>query len=383
MRSWRVGFYTYMLLTSLTLGIYLVISRDLVKTVLGYDFRFMTSLIAAANLPLLFSIFAGGLGDVIGRRNLMLLGALASIPIYLMGVFSLSYFPLLTAAYMTLWAFASPSVTGAFLDATASSGLQYSLYSMFGVAGWGLGGLLAGYLKELIGVHLAFTIAAVILGAAFIAAFLTYPRGFTSEGAKVAEVFQGVRTSTTLFAVISLLMISINLFYGNYVLRLREIAGSTEMFGLIYTALPATMGVIVRPLAGYLSDKFSPKILLAFSLIGYTILFPLMDLSYGLVAIIFWLIPLYPFQDQGSMMLLSRSLKLSLQGVAAGILYTASSLAGLVVLVVSETPVVNDLNMITAFSELSALIGLVILLLSTKRKPSMTKANCSKPSFLS
>ena len=342
MRDWRIGFYAYMLLTNFTLGIYLVISRDLVKTELGYDYRFMTSLIAASNIPLLFSVFAGGLGDVLGRKNLMLLGVLTSLPVYFMGVFGLGYFPLLTALYMTLWAFASPSVTGSFLDATASSGLQYSLYSMFGAAGWGLGGLLAGYLKNLIGVTSVFTLAALAIATAFATAFLTYPKEHTSGGAKAIEVLHGVRTSITLFAVISFLMISINLFYGNYALRLREIAGSPEMFGLVYTALPATMGVIVRPLAGRLSDKFSPKAMLAASLAGYAIIFPLMNSSYGILAVILWLIPLYPFQDQGSMMLLSRSLKSSLQGMATGILYTASSLSGLVVLLASGTPLVKD-----------------------------------------
>ena len=54
MRDWRIGFYAYVLLTNFTLGIYLVISRDLVKTELGYDHRFMTSLIAASNIPLFF-----------------------------------------------------------------------------------------------------------------------------------------------------------------------------------------------------------------------------------------------------------------------------------------------------------------------------------------
>jgi len=373
MRDWRVGFYTYMLLTNFTLGIYLVISRDLVKTELGYDYRFMTSLIAASNIPLLFSIFAGALGDVLGRKNLVLLGALASLPIYFMGVLGLDYFPLLTATYMTLWAFASPSVTGSFLDATASSGLQYSLYSMFGAAGWGLGGLLAGYLRNLIGVASVFTLAALAIAAAFAIAFLTYPKERTSEGAKATDVIYGVKTSLSLFIVISLLMISINLFYGNYALRLREIAGSPEMFGLVYTALPATMGVIVRPLAGRLSDKFSPKAMLVASLTGYAILFPLMNFSYGLLAIILWLIPLYPFQDQGSMMLLSRSLRLSLQGVAAGMLYTASSLSGLVVLLASGSPLVKDMNTITTFSEACALAGIAILLSRVKYEHSIMK----------
>ncbi|MCD6323928.1 MAG: MFS transporter [Desulfurococcales archaeon] len=322
MERWKVGFYVYMLLSSMVYGIYSVMSRDLVKTYLGFDYRFMTVLISAETIPMLFSVLAGGLGDVISRRNVLALGTLASVPLYLMGVLRLDVLPLLAAGYVSLWTLASPSVTGAFLDATSSSGMQYSLYAMFGSIGWGSGGLLAGLLKGAGGKSTTFAFAAIAMAISFVAAYLSYPKNLVSKQASPKQVFRGVKDVAPLFVIVAGVMASINLFYGNYSLRLREIAGSTELFGVIYTTLPAATGALVRPIAGRLSDRFSPKAMLAFTILAYIVLFPLMSSSWGLPAVLLWLIPLYPFMDQGSMMTVSRSLPASLQGVAAGVIST-------------------------------------------------------------
>lgn len=362
LKSWKAGFYAYMLLSSMVFGAYLVMARDLVKSELGYDFRFMTWLVAAENAPMLFSVLAGGLGDVLGRRHVLLIGALASVPLYMMGVSSLKVLPLLAALYVTLWTISSPSVTGAFLDATESSGIQYSLYAMFGSIGWGSGGLIAGFLKLVGGTHAVFIFASLAMIVASLAAYFSYPEHEVSERATMPQVFRGVRAVLPTFAVVTGIMVAITLFYGNYSLRLREIAGSTQAFALIYTALPAAAGALVRPLAGHLSDRFSPKTMLAITIIGYITLFPLMTASWGLTAVLLWLVPFYPFMDQGSMMLISRRLPRSLQAVAAGVWTTASSAAGVLVLIASQTPVVSDLWSITALSVASLLTSLLILL---------------------
>ncbi len=362
LRGWKAGFYAYMLLTSMVFGAYLVMARDLVKSELGYDFRFMTLLVAAENAPMLFSVLAGGLGDVLGRRHVLLVGALASVPLYMMGVSSLKVLPLLAAMYVTLWTVSSPSVTGAFLDATESSGIQYSLYAMFGSIGWGSGGLIAGFLKMVCGTYSVFVFASIAMVAASLAAYLTYPEHAVSSKATIPHVFRGIKAVLPSFAVVTGVMVAITLFYGNYSLRLREIAGSTQAFALVYTALPAAVGAFVRPLAGHLSDRFSPKTMLAITIIGYIALFPLMTASWGLAAVLLWLVPLYPFMDQGSMMLISRRLPRSLQGVAAGVWTTASSAAGVLVLVASRTPLINNLWSITALSVASLVTSLLMLL---------------------
>ncbi len=368
MQRWKAGFYVYMFLSSLVNGMYLVMSRDLVQTELGYDYRFMTVLVSAETIPMLFSAFAGGLGDVVGRKNLLALGVLASIPLYLMGVLDLSAFPLLVAGYISLWTLSSPSVTGAFLDATASSGTQYSLYALFGSIGWGTAGVITGLLKELGGRGLPFAFASAAMGASFIAAFLSYPESLVSRSATPEQVFKGVRDVSALFIVIAGVMASIKLLYGNYSLRLREIAGSTELFGLIYTGLPAITGAAARLIAGRLSDKFSPKLMLAAVISAYIVLFPLMTASWGVPAIVLWIIPLYPFMDQGSMMTVSRALPPSLQGVAAGVISTASSLAGVIVLASSFTPVVQSMWTITLLSMAASGTSLAILFITSLRR---------------
>ncbi len=363
MRYWRIGFYTYMLLSSLVFGMYLVLSRDLIKTSLGYDYRFVTSLVAAETLPMLFSVLGGGLSDIIGRRKILIIGMTASIPLYLMSEYGLAYLPILAAAYITLWTTSSPAVTGTFLDVTSSSGMEYSLYAMFGSIGWGVGGLVAGLIKDALGAGLAFKLASAAISIAFLSAYLSYPKEHVSIRATPYEVFKGVRRVSLIFIAVVGLLASVNLFYGSFSLRLREIAGSATIFGLVYTTLPAIAGSLVRPVAGYLSDRFQPEDLLLLTAFAYILLFPLMSMSYGLTAIILWLIPLYPFMDQGSMISVSRQLQSSLQGVAAGVISTASSVAGLLVLLASRTPLVNTLSTITLLAMSTSAASVAVLIM--------------------
>jgi MFS family permease len=363
LRDWRIGFYVYMLLSSLVFGMYSVLSRDLVKTSLGNDYRFITSLVAAETVPMLFSVLAGGLSDIVGRKRILIIGMTASIPLYLMGKYGLHYLPILAAAYVTLWTASSPAVTGTFLDVTSSSGTQYSLYAMFGSIGWGAGGLIAGLIKDVIGAGLAFKVASAAILIAFLSAYLSYPEGKVSGRATPLEVFKGIGRVSLVFIAIVGLLTSVNLFYGSFSLRLREIAGSATVFGAVYTTLPAIAGSIVRPVAGRLSDRFSPENMLLVTAVAYLILFPLMNASYGLLAIILWLIPLYPFMDQGSMISVSRRLRSSLQGMAAGVISTASSVAGLLVLLASRTPLVNTLSSITLLAMATSSASIAVLLL--------------------
>jgi len=252
---WKIGFYLYMLATSITFGIYLVVSRDIAYNEYVDQYGFVVWLIAAENIPSVFSVLAGGLGDVLGRRRLLIIGSLSFIPLLLMGYLPSRLLPFLAGGYIALWTLSSPSVTGALLDATSSSGFQYSLYTMFGSIGWGVGGLLGGYLKAFGGRPLSFTAASVIILGGFTAAYLTYPRHAYGGLAKMEDVSRGIRKLSLTFVGLTSLFMSIMIFYGSFAIKLRDIAGSPQMFGLLYTTLPALTGTLVRPIAGIISDK--------------------------------------------------------------------------------------------------------------------------------
>ncbi len=338
---WRLGFYAYALLSNMVFGMYIVASRDLVKQTLGNDYGFISFLVAAENIPAIFSVVAGGLSDVLGRRGLILLGFAGVPALALMFVAPVRIIPLLAGLYVTFWTISIPSVMGTLLDRTRSSSMHYSIYAMFGSMGWGLSGVLAGFLAGAFGDRVVFVVAAALLGAGLVSAYVTHPGG--GGGVSAREVLAGAKLVLLPLLAAAASIAAADGFYGVFSLKLRDIAGSSEVFGLLYTTLPALIGVFARPVAGIVTERLGALKSFFCVIVSYAVVLPLMAVTSGLTAVVFWVLPLWPFLDQSMVMLISRSLPSRLQGLAAGVVNTAYSLAGSLVLVAALTPAFSSL----------------------------------------
>ena len=338
---WRVGFYAYALLSSMVFGMYVVASRDLVKQVLGNDYGFISFLVAAENIPAIFSVITGGLSDMVGRRGLILLGFAGVPALALMFLAPIRVIPVLAGLYVTFWTISIPSVMGTLLDRTGSSSMHYSIYAMFGSMGWGLSGVLAGFLAGAFGDRAVFVVAAALLGAGLTSAYVTHPGG--GGGVSTREVLAGAKLVLFPLLAAAASIAAADGFYGVFSLKLRGIAGSSEVFGLLYTTLPALVGVFARPVAGILVERLGALKSFFCVIASYAVVLPLMAVTSGFIAVVFWVLPLWPFLDQSMVMLISRSLPGRLQGLATGVVNTAYSLAGLLVLVAALTPAFSSL----------------------------------------
>ena len=361
---WILGFSLSMLLSNLSYGVYLVLSRDLVKTLLGNNYGFITLLVAAETLPLLLSALGGGLADMIGRRRILLISIIGALPLFLMGLTSIYYLPILASIYMAMWSLAWPSITGALLHATGSSGRSYGFYMMWATIGWGIGGPLGGVLEQVIGAQATFYLSGFIYALSAIIPYIVFPEHVTGGTAHIREILMGARLALYTFIAGSLVFAGLNLFFGSYALRLRQIAGSSSFFGVVYTLFPAIIGAIARPLVGILSDKIRPVYVALLGAVIEATLIVLLYISWGWIAILIWLVPAFPFIDQGYTMLLSRRLLGRLQALAAGIRLTMSSLGGAIVFAISFTPVVKSLLSITIVSEILIIFSCLMLGLS-------------------
>ena len=361
---WILGFSLSMLLSNLSYGMYLVLSRDLVKTLLGNNYGFITMLVAAETLPLLFSALGGGLADMIGRRRILLISIIGAAPLFLMGLTSIYYLPVLASIYMAMWSLAWPSITGALLHATGSSGRSYGFYMMWATIGWGVGGPLGGVLEQVIGASATFYLSGIIYALSAIIPYIVFPEHVIGGTAHLRDILMGARLALYTFIAGSLVFAGLNLFFGSYALRLRQIAGSSSFFGVVYTLFPAIIGAIARPLVGILSDKIRPVYVALLGAVIEATLIVLLYISWGWIAILIWLVPAFPFLDQGYTMLLSRRLPGRLQALAAGIRLTMSSLGGAIVLAISFTPIVKSLFSITIVSEILIVLSCLMLGLS-------------------
>jgi len=339
--GWEAGFYVYRFLTALTYGMYLVASRDLVKVTLGNAYGFIGALVAAENIPAIVSVFVGGAADILGRRRVVLVGLLGVPALVLMSFTPIQALPVLAGAYVTFWTAAITAVTGAFLDRTKSSSKRYSIYAMFGSAGWGVGGVIAGAISQARGDRAVFLVAAAAFTAALLAAYFKHPGG--GGGVRFGEVLSGARKVLLPLLAIALTIAAADMFYGVFSLKLRSIAGSAELFGVLYAALPSVTGVLIRPLAGYAIEFFGPLKSFAAVIASYVTILPAMAVLTGLPAIMLWAVPVWPFLDQSSTIMISRSLPRRLQSLAAGVITTAYSVGGAAVLVTSLTPALRSL----------------------------------------
>jgi len=362
---WRLGFYAYALLSNMVFGMYIVASRDLVKQVLGNDYGFISFLVAAENMPAIFSVIAGGLSDIVGRRGLILLGFAGVPALALMSVSPPNLLPVLAGIYVTFWAISIPSVMGTLLDRTRSSSMHYSIYAMFGSMGWGLSGVLAGFLAGTSGDGVVFCVAAALLAVGLTAAYVTHPGG--GGRVSVREVLVGAEIVLFPLIAAAASIAAADGFYGVFSLKLRDVAGSSEVFGLLYTTLPALIGVFARPIAGVVTERLGALKSFFCVIASYAIVLPLMAVTSGLTAIMLWVIPLWPFLDQSMVMLISRSLPGRLQGLAAGVVNTAYSLAGLLVLVAALTPAFSSLQVAAATSLIFLCVASVTLIASRLR----------------
>ncbi len=340
--GWEAGFYVYRFLTASAYGMYLVASRDLVKVTLGNAYGFMGVLVAAENIPAIVSVFVGGAADVLGRRRVVLVGLLGVPALALMSLTPVQALPVLAGVYVTFWTATITAVTGAFLDRTRSSSRRYSVYAMFGSAGWGVGGVAAGAISQACGDRAVFMVAAATFATALLTAYLKHPGGGGS--ARFGEVLAGARRVVLPLLAIALTIAAADMFYGVFSLKLRGIAGSAELFGILYAALPSITGVLVRPVAGYVIEVFGPLKSFIAVIASYATLLPAMTVLTGPPVVALWAIPVWPFLDQSSTIMISRSLPFKLQSLAAGVITTAYSIGGVAVLVTSFTPALRSLR---------------------------------------
>ncbi len=365
--AWRIGFYMYFFLVNIGFGMYLTISRDMVNKVLGYDYSFMSLIVAAENIPLIFSIIGGGLSDVIGRRVMVLAGCLSSIPLLLMGYTSLEYLPLLASLYIFFWSLAQPAVTGALLHASSSSGIHYSIYALFGTIGWGLGGPVAGIIISSSGWRTAWLVTGLVVLAGFLTAYILFPKHVAGGKAHVFEIISASRIVLPYFISSILCMSGFLLFYGNYSLVLRGRISDPSLYGLVYTFTPAIAGIVARPFVGLLSERIDPRIVALMGVSLYLLVIPGLYYSYGLLMVVLWAIPLYPFIDQGFVLTFSRSLPGKLQSFASGIWGTSFSIGGIIVLASSFLGLSRSLINIFIISELLMLASLLVLVIYSRK----------------
>mgnify|MGYP000150214231 CR=1 FL=1 len=131
----------YLLLT-LGWGLYYNTSRPWIEEKMGYNYNFLLLLVAVEYGPLLLSIIAGVISDLLGRVKIIALGLFQSIAFALIPFLGLMYLPIviLLASFFSI--FPWMNIIALTMIIGRKSGKVYAYIALGGSLGWGLSGII-------------------------------------------------------------------------------------------------------------------------------------------------------------------------------------------------------------------------------------------------
>ncbi len=279
----------------------------LIKNLGGTDFE---TLLAHTmyGLGMITSFIWGSLSDIIGRRLFLRVGSLAFAPLLLIGiVFSeviqikiLVTFYLLIFLYSMLCAMMYSSlIAEASLEANPSR--AFGSVNLGGDLGWGLGGVIAGALVEKMarGVLWVF-----ILGSVSYAIFAIIANIIKESKEEIRRKYRYKFRYSALMLLISVFLLSFGRewVYGLFSIKtyLDILGGSTLYYGIFVTMLPGIISALAVPLYVRLAERFGGLATYGLSIAIYSIIIPVMALSKGYMALVIWVLPIWPMYDIGS-----------------------------------------------------------------------------------
>ncbi len=366
------------ILYTLAWGLYFTSSRIYVKEFLGGTYTDITLLTSLEFIPALFSTLWGYLGDVFGRRKMILIGFLSVPAFSLIGFTELPWVFILAFIASLSSTIAWPSIVSAVVsDIEYTGSKKYSIYAIGGSIGWGLGSLLMGFLYALGGIGLISIVIGLSIGASFIIFYALYPKVHVTFERKelkrnVFSFLLGSKVFLAFLVAVAVSYFGLEFSYNILSIKLYNELGRNEiLYGIFFGGITAFLGALFRPLAGKIVDNVGEVRSFMLTLICYTSLLYGLASAQGWIMALLWIIPVYPLYDTSAVTVSSKSLPPEFRATAFGSYGTATSIAGsLVVLAgpLADTLGVNKATIFSSALQIVALFIIIIAYLKFKRK---------------
>ncbi len=366
--NYKLSYMIVMYLLGVIFSLYYTYTRTVIGKTLGEDYGFIALMVAMESIPGFFAVLLGFASDKIGRRKMLFTGFLASIVLFIMGNVDPRVYPLLAFAYMFFYMSFQPTVYGIVLHSVGGKGLDFSWFLLVGSLGWATGGVIPGLIETHLGSAGVFYFGSILLITATLLSIIFYPSRLAIEKIFLSEFTLSIKKHTLIILGLVIGSAGVGLFIGAYALKLYAMIQDTLKFGLVFSSIPGIFGSLVRPLAGYIVDKYSPEKVLAAVFIAYMILGLIIINISGILIIILWFTPLYPFYETSGYTMLSRRLPPSLQATAAGLFSTAVSISGFINMFASIGLTEQSFNIAVLLSIVLLLSSAVWIVLFSKRK---------------
>lgn len=375
--GWRLMYALGATLNTFAWGLYFSFTRYYLGIELGGG---TPTLILITGLEWVFTLFAvvsSRLVRKIGGRNVTLLGTSGALPLLAgLGVYDPNTLAVVLSLASFSWAIAWPSILLAvFSSGNITPGRAYSYFTIGSGLGYSLGSTLMGVLYNFAGSGGVFTTLAIMYMVTFSTFYILYP---TKElQLRKADDYKGkldvIRSLLPVLVSFSLIVFARELLYSVGPVKLAseirklfptysEVVEYT-FFGAVFGGITALISVPARVIAGRLSDRFNPLHILAFTGIAYLITYWVFVSTEGLIPIITWQLPLYPFLDVSINTYIAKYVPRQTMALGFGTVLTFSAVGGLMLLPILMNPEIR-IDFLGFLVSIAVIIA--VILISTK-----------------
>lgn len=356
-------------------GLFFAFSTRYITVELGGGIKSMYLFTGANWLFTLLAIFSNPIALLLGEKKAVLLGLLIT-PLLIISVFPRDPFivALVLSATSFPWAITWPIILKTvFSRTTRSLGREYGIFTMGSGVGFLIGSLLTGPLYAVGSVWLVYTIIAVFITISYI----IYYEYYTPS---IEEQFHNLNIG--LFKLLKYVLLALclvvftrELLYTYAPVKINNelkalTPGYSEWFyyllyGLIYSG-GAIISPLARILAGKLVDKYGSTKTLIPAIISYIILYWSFTKTTGLIPLILWQIPIYPFFDTAINAHIAELLPRSLHIKGFALSTTFTAIGGSLVTLLLLVGIV-DVDLAGVVVTSASLISLLLLFYEERR----------------
>ncbi|MEM0026229.1 MAG: MFS transporter [Zestosphaera sp.] len=353
MSTWRMMYSLGAILSSLTWGLYFSFTRRYIGVELGGGLQAIMLITGLEWGFTLFAVVAGKLVKHVGDKNLVLLGISGTIP-FLLALSSQE--PLTLSIILSFsalsWALSWPSIlTTVFSSSSISPGRAYSYFTVGTGVGYSLGSSIMGLFYSIVGPEGLFIIIAVTYFLTYLIFIVFFPKETTQAELKVSESSTsdwGLRRFLIVLLALSLTVFSRELLYvvapSKLSLELENILDTSSewleylLFGIVYGGFTALLSIPARIAAGRLTDKYNPLTLFSMTTLAYMLVYWALVKSEGLLTLLIWQIPLYPFLDTAINTYIAKQIPKEVMTAGFGVTIFFNALGGLMLLPLLANP---------------------------------------------
>lgn len=370
-------------LSSLTWGLYFSFTRRYIGVELSGGLQAIILITGLEWGFTLFAVIAGKLVKHVGDKNLVSLGITGAVP-FLLALSTRDPLTLsIILSFSSLsWALSWPSIlTTVFSSSGISPGRAYSYFTIGTGIGYSVGSSIMGLFYGVLGPEGLFAIIAVTYFLTYLIFIMFFPKRTARAEFKAGNSDWGLRKLLVVLLALSLTVFSRELLYAvapsKLSLELENILGVSFkwveylLFGVVYGGFTALLSIPARIVAGRLTDKHNPLKLFSLTTLAYMLVYWALVRSEGLLTLLIWQIPLYPFLDTAINTYIAKQAPKETMTASFGVTIFFNALGGLMLLPLLANPNldVDFLGYVVTVATTSSILLVSISYSKNKQQP--------------